>query len=43
MINCHLWRSLVRVSLLFRMIMDVKDIGEKWIKNESRRNVMSAT
>ena len=43
MINGSLWCSLMRVSLFFRRIMDVKDVGEKWIKYGSRRNVILAT
>ena len=42
MINGSLWCSLMRVSLFFRRIMDVKDVGEKWIKYGSRRNVILA-
>ena len=35
--------SLSLMSLFFRLMMDVKDVGEKWIEYEFRRNAISAT
>ena len=35
MINGTLWCSLVSVSLFFILMMDLKDVGEKWIDYEN--------
>ena len=41
MVNSPLWCSLVSVSLLFRLMMDVEDVGRKWIECKSRHNAIS--
>ena len=35
--------SLMSVSLFYTLMMEVKDVGEKLIEYESRRNAISAT
>ena len=42
-LNGLLWFSLMHVVLFFRLMMDVKDVGEQWIEYKSRRNAISAT
>ena len=41
MVNSLLWCSLMHVSLFFRLMMDVKDVGGQWIEYKTRRNVTS--
>ena len=43
MVKGPLWFSLVCVSLIFRLIMGVKDVGGECIGYEYRPNAISAT
>ena len=40
MVNGPLWCSLMSVSLFFRLMMGVEDVGGKWIEYASRRNAI---
>ena len=41
MVNGPLWCS-DACKFIFRLMLDVKDVGEKWIEHEFRRNAISA-
>ena len=41
MVNGPLWCS-DACKFIFRLMLDVKDVGEKWIEHEFRRNVILA-
>ena len=40
---CNVILGLMTVGLFFRLMMDVEDVGGKWIEYESRRKAISAS